>query len=684
MLKSIALMSVGLTAILATGVWGRGEFRMGGTEGNSREAMLTDQTASYVLLDAEGNIVDTVPIGVVSEEASVRFNTAGVDTLIDFADNGLRPVRIDPEENLVLSIKDRQGHFYTASIYGGTHLVTDSQPLQYLIDSDPNTAMLMRVPEPPRLAGRNNPGVVKNNIIHLGAELPINRIRFFPRPGFEDNYLAWYEIGVADHTAPFWDSNFDRSQRGKRWYMVIDAALGAPNDPAFNILARNRESLDVVVDLRFPTRDLKWIAIRPLDPERDWEIAEFEVYGDGFVTRTTYRTWIMDFGREIAWGKVRWEGEIPEGSRLLLRTRTGNTPQPNIYRVIGPSGTLETSDLDGYTSQLSSRRWDDVDLAYDFENWGPWSAHYDFEAGLRQTEIPAALWQDGTPILSPSPARYFQLEVIMYSDGDRAPRIDNMSLLFSEDPVAQEVVGEIWPIETESFEAETFNYVVRPVLRSGDLGFDRLEIFTRIPVETVHSVLIDGEEMIDRFTPEIQADRLVISFDRLVGPRDNEKRIEVVFDAKVLRFGAEFKSWVYDSAEPELKQQVAPGNATFRFGGDVVSVRTPMGGDLISRVRASPATFTPNGDGINDEVEVEYELRDLESLRQMRFRIYDLSGRLVRQVVAAGTRSGSFVQAWNGRDEFGDLVPSGIYIYRFDWDTDKGREVASGVVGVAY
>ena len=684
MLKSIALMSVGLTAILATSVWGRGEFRMGGTEGNSWEAMITDQTASYILLDAEGNIVDTVPIGVVSEEASVRFNTAGVDTLIDFADNGLRPVRIDPEENLVLSIKDRQGHFYTASIYGGTHLVTDSQPLQYLIDSDPNTAMLMRVPEPPRLAGRNNPGVVKNNIIHLGAELPINRIRFFPRPGFEDNYLAWYEIGVADHTAPFWDSNFDRSQRGKRWYMVIDAALGAPNDPAFNILARNRESLDVVVDLRFPTRDLKWIAIRPLDPERDWEIAEFEVYGDGFVTRTTYRTWIMDFGREIAWGKVRWEGEVPEGSRLLLRTRTGNTPQPNIYRVIGPSGTLETSDLEGYTSQLSSRRWDDVDLGYDLESWGPWSAPYDFEAGLRQTEIPAALWQDGTPILSPSPARYFQLEVIMYSDGDRAPRIDNMSLLFSEDPVAQEVVGEIWPIETENFEVETFNYVVRPVLRSGDLGFDRLEIFTRIPVETVHSVLIDGEEIIDRFSPEIQADRLVISFDRLMGPRDNEKRIEVVFDAKVLRFGAEFKSWVYDSAEPELKQQVAPGNATFRFGGDVVSVRTPMGGDLISRVRASPATFTPNGDGINDQVEVEYELRDLESLRQMRFRIYDLSGRLVHQIVAAGTRSGSFVQVWNGRDEFGDLVPSGIYIYRFDWDTDKGHEIASGVVGVAY
>ena len=684
MLQRTALLGTGLLLTLAAGAWGRGELRLGGLQGNSWQAMIADQAASYVLLDAAGNITDIVPIGVVTEEASVRFNTAGVDTLIDFTDNGLRPVRINPEDNLALSIKERQGHFYTASIYGGTHLVTDSKPLQLLIDGDPETAMLVRVPEPPRLAGRNNPGVVKNNVVHLGAELPINRIRFYPRPGFEDNYLSWYEIGVADHTAPFWDSNFDRSQRGKRWYMVIDAALGAPNDPAFEILARNRESLDVDVDLLFPTRDLKWIAIRPLDPERDWEIAELEVYGDGFVTRTTYRTWIMDFGREIAWSKIRWEGELPEGTRLLMRTRTGNTPQPNIYRVIGPTGTPEASNLDQYTTKLGQRRWNDVELGYDRDNWSSWSAPYEFEAGLRHAEVPADLWQDGTPVLSPSPARYFQLEVIMFAAGDKAPRIDNMSLLFSEDPVAQEVVGEIWPIETQSFESETFTYVVRPVLRAGDVGFDRLEIFTQIPVEAVSSVLIDGEEVLDRFEPEILDDRLVVGFDRLVGPRDNEKRIEVVFDAKVLRFGAEFKSWVYDSAEPELKQQVDPGNATFRFSGDVVSVRTPMGGDLIRSVRASPTTFTPNGDGINDQVEIEYELRDLESLRQIEFRIYDLSGRLVREVVAAGASSGSFAQVWDGRDEVGVTVPPGIYIYQLDWATDQSNEVASGVVGVAY
>ncbi len=108
-----------------------------------------------------------------------------------------------------------------------------------------------------------------------------------------------------------------------------------------------------------------------------------------------------------------------------------------------------------------------------------------------------------------------------------------------------------------------------------------------------------------------------------------------------------------------------------------------MGGGLISRVQATLATFTPNGDGVNDHVAIGYELRDLESPRPIRLRLYDLSGRLVRQI-AASSSSGRFTQTWNGRDEQGALVPPGLYLYQLAWDTDKGREVANGMVGVAY
>ncbi len=677
------LLSWGLVALLGADAWGRAELRLGGPNGLSWQEVI-GQRASYVTVDREGNILDTVPLALIDEQVSVKFGTAGTDTLLNYANNALQAAWIDSSENLANTIGNRNGHFYTASIYGHTHLVTDSLPLQLLIDGDPNTAMIVQVPEPPQVTGVNRAGVIKNNVINLGHDMPINRIRFFPRPGFEDNYLAWYEIGVADHTAPFWNDNFDRTERGKRWYMVIDAALNSSNDPAFDILKRDQENFDVVVDLQFPTRDIKWVAIRPLDPERDWELAEFEIYGSGYVTRTTYRTAILDFDDPVAWSKIRWQGDVPEGTQLFLRTRTGNTPQPHIYRILGASGALQLSTLDEYENQLQLRRWDDISLDYDNENWSQWSAPYEFSAGLRDSTLETGSWDDGTLVLSPSPARYFQLEVVMLANRDVTPRLDAVELLFSESPVAQEVIGEIWPNQTGSFEAETFTYVVNPLLRDDEHGFDRLEIFTQIPAESVRSVLVDGEEMLERFPPEILDDRLVVGFERLQGLADNEKRIEVIFDVKVLRFGAEFTGSVFDSAEPELKQQIQPGNASFRFSGDALSVRTPMGGDLISSFQAVPATFTPNGDGVNDRVNIQYELRDLETPRQITFKIYDLAGRLVRQVVSADTRSGSFAHEWNGTDEGGELVPPGTYLYQLDLQTDKGNEVATGTLSVAY
>ena len=511
--------------------------------------------------------------------------------------------------------------------------------------------------------------------------MPVNRIRFYPRPGFEENYLAWYEIGVADNSAPFISSPQEKAP-GKRWYYDISRSLSSTNDPEFDILERNVENLDQIVDLRFPTRDLRWIGIRPINPERTWEIAEMEVYGEGFVTKTSYRTGVLDFGRPVAWSKIRWQGEVPEGTRLVLRTRTGATPQPNLFWKIGSTGNFERVSKDEYTTTYQVGRFSHIQATYDVDNWSFWSTPYDFAAGLRDPK--ATGWEDGTPLLSPGPSQYLQLEVVMFSDGDKAPRIDELSLLFAEDPAAQSVIAEIWPVETENFEPQTFTYVVRPMLEDGDRGFDRLEIFTQVPAAAVHSVAVDGREIIDDFPPQLEEDRIVISFEPFVAPRDNERRIEVVFDAKVLRFGAEFIGWVYDSAEPELKQQVRPGNATFRFAGDALSVRTPVGGELVRKVTAHPATLTPNGDGINDQTMISYDLRNIGEPRQIALRIFDLSGRLVREVISTPAVSGSFAAVWDGRRTGGDLVAPGVYLYQVDLTTDKGLSAAAGTIAVAY
>jgi gliding motility-associated-like protein len=303
---------------------------------------------------------------------------------------------------------------------------------------------------------------------------------------------------------------------------------------------------------------------------------------------------------------------------------------------------------------------------------------------LRDPAQAEQAWTDGVALQSPSPTRYMQLQIIFRGNGDVAPRIDNLTFLFAEEPAAQEVFGEIWPLETENFDPHTFTYVVRPLLQAGDKGFDRLEIFTQSRVQSVQSVLVDGVDMSERFPPDIQDDRIILAFDAMEAPRDNEKRIEVVFSTKVLRFGTEFTGWVYDSKEPALKQQIKPGNATFRFGGDVLSVRTPMGSNLISKVQLSSPVFTPNGDGINDRVEIRYDIRNVENLTQIAVNVFDLSGRLVRRVDETTTLSGSFELSWDGLDDQGAVVSPGIYMYQVELNTDGGSKVTAGVISVAY
>ena len=81
-----------------------------------------------------------------------------------------------------------------------------------------------------------------------------------------------------------------------------------------------------------------------------------------------------------------------------------------------------------------------------------------------------------------------------------------------------------------------------------------------------------------QFVPHLLDDRLIVSFPPLTGSADNFKQVEVDFDVPVLRFGTEFSGWVFNSTDPDqIRQRIDPGNATFRFAGDLLAVNTPVG-----------------------------------------------------------------------------------------------------------
>ena len=372
---------------------------------------------------------------------------------------------------------------------------------------------------------------------------------------------------------------------------------------------------------------------------------------------------------------------MPAGTRIEIRTRTGHTPDPllyfapNINDEIVPITRAEQAKID-IAAQLLP--------VYDADHWSFWSSPYEFAAGQHNPNQPARDWQDGMLLLSPGPSRYIQLAIKLFANFNVAPRLDQLTLQLSETLSAQALVGEIWPIEVASFESTPFTYVVLPTLSDDNAGFDRLEILTHVRVHAVRAVRIDGQPVdLDQFVPHLLDDRLIVSFPSLTGSADSFKQVEVDFDVPVLRFGTEFSGWVFSSTDPDqIRQRIDPGNATFRFAGNLLAVSTPVGGDLLVDVQV-PQMFTPNGDRINDILTITYKLREVTADRPVQVRIYDLAGRLVAHLPVFKARSGVFIQEWNGRDGQDALVQPGTYIYELTLDSEE-QHTQRGVFAVAY
>ncbi|MEN8006600.1 MAG: FlgD immunoglobulin-like domain containing protein [Candidatus Krumholzibacteriota bacterium] len=111
----------------------------------------------------------------------------------------------------------------------------------------------------------------------------------------------------------------------------------------------------------------------------------------------------------------------------------------------------------------------------------------------------------------------------------------------------------------------------------------------------------------------------------------------------------------------ELQKAIIPGVGTW---GDINYHEDADGSSSLSGLKASPNPLNPKTD-------ISF---DLGSRLPVQLRVYDVSGKLVRTLVAgevmdAGTRS----VVWNGKDDRGSPVASGTYIYRLQ----AGRNVST-------
>ena len=689
-------------------------YRLGGQDGNPWPAALSFEPGEYLVIGQDGQIEDRIQ--VTTPTTNPTWNDTLAISIDSLSVNWLRPFWLSDTLNVAQDgVRNQVPTGLTDNlVVGGTnHTNGVIDRIQLMFDTDLTTAAFFKAnnSDDPEII---TSFIVQNLIVDLGANYPINRVRFFPRLGqdhpnidqiledmdapkikkedlveedFSDNFLPWFELSAANSSANY-AANKDWRTPEKPWFIRINPrTVNSANDPGLTILHRDRENQDLVVDSRFPLQNFQWIAIRPLNPNKNWEIAEFQVFGKGYVPRMVYTSTVLDLGTEMAWGKIRWKGTHDPDAKILIRTRSGSDLDPDLYWL--------PSNLAGENRQISRQEYDRGNIktrftTLDEENWSFWSSPYPWEDGLRDTSLVASDWQDGTAILSPGPARYMQLQIVVLSTIDHSVSIEELEIQFAP-PAAAQVVGEIWPLDVERTESTSFTYSVRPTLGTNEnQGFDRLEIFTLTRADSVRSVRVDGREYIDQQTPEILDDRIIVSFPRLSGQDDTFKLIEVEFDAHVVRYGTTFQGWVFDSEANEVKQLIDAGDATSDFPGNALGVRTiGLGAELIAAVDVGPNPFTPNGDGINDQVRFQFQLHELSTPRALTVTIYDLSGKQVRQLNQEGVVRGLFsdgadAPTWDGLDNHGSIVAPGIYLYRIALDADKGEEELTGTLSVAY
>ncbi len=386
---------------------------------------------------------------------------------------------------------------------------------------------------------------------------------------------------------------------------------------------------------------------------------EVQVFGEGYPQEVRLRSPILDLQGDKNVHTLRWASTSADGARVELRTRSGNLLESR------------TAFYDRDDKEITEKQWNRlipsfrgrVDTSFVVGgDWSAWSSSYA---------------RSGQGFLSPSPKRYAEVEarLVAADEGRAAAALDWVALEFST-PLAAEVLGEIYPIQVEPGVEKEFSYFVRAPQSAR--GFDSLALESTAPLRFV-GAYIEDEKVEVQLAIEERGFRA--RFPRRVR---QDELVELRFVAAVFLQATRFDAFLQDSAlGAEVRQRVEAGDATERVESSANAVRLPLDGALFANAHFSARVITPNGDGINDALEVNIDLVNVLESRPLYLEIYDAGGRRVRTVRGAGM-AGPQALVWDGGDENGAQVPPGIYVARLLAEGDARVQRVHQTVGVAY
>ena len=539
----------------------------------------------------------------------------------------------------------------------------------------------------------------------VAVPVPATRFGFFTPPrGFRsngtplaDDAVPAFEVSVATEPDPAWHGHNGYARIGP---LIADVA----------------ENLSPTVQIDLPRQYVRFIRWRRnesvLDPTfvlqenslsgqaRPGTIGDFELYAQGVPQRVLYLSKIIDLGAEVNFGRLFWSATsvrmadntlvpAPEAAvGLRVEVRTGSDQDPNIYREFDDKGRevevsrqryeYQLKESQGYGYVASERPGVRASVAYDEDSWTFWSP---------------AFTASGQPLNLHS-GSHIQFKITLDSaDFDAFTRLD--SLWVEQAPLlARQIVGEVARLddpqargltEVALGQATGFSYDIRADFATSERGFDALRIRTGSRVHLQTLAMGDPLVPVEPRRVEINDDEFFIELPERVHAANNAP-IRIEFTADVFVFATTFEGEAIDTAAESLPQPIRGGDATAAVSTNSLRVLSAQGGrvNAIQNLRFSTPVLTPNGDRVNDLLQVSYSLFRLPAGVPVALRAYALDGRQVAHLSFAPQASGPQRLSWDGRDAQGQLLPPGLYLLEVALQSDGTSERLLRPLGIAY
>ena len=469
----------------------------------------------------------------------------------------------------------------------------------------------------------------------------------------------------------------DRSIRGYELYVNDGDSLNFVDDPSdsqgpqplFSLVAQDRSHGELELDVRIRAQPVRFMKLRSTG-ERSFQMGDLQVFGIGVTPFAQYTSEVFDLGSAANFGPVEIFASVDPAAKFNFSTRTGTVPDDSLY--------FEQTGIPGQFDEVSRDDFDrSLDPSYagvvrvNDRDWSAWSPAYDEDVG---------------PLSSPDNRRYMQFDMRFISNGltDKAV-VDSVVINYTVPALADSVVAEITPASATLGESNVFEYHLRSVFGGGERGFDTVTITT--PFEaTASEVIVDGASV--PFEPSVLGNQLSVTFPQDRVDSDGQ-RVVVRFTSLVTVAGTAFRGTVGDSQSDAYPQRTIAGDADEAVDSNTLIVSGQIVDKLLANVEFSSNVVTPNNDGVNDLLALDYTLLKATSAVDVEVVIYNLAGQPVRGLYSSLDLTGPNTVFWDGCggagcDQGGTPLPPGLYVLRLAVDSDSGGDAILRTVAVAY